>query len=214
MLRKIRLELCPLQTSEEKVRTKPEIQKSHTRSEENCSNFYRKVYLHVGSHGSQYKKLSEKIILLSHKMKTLHNSKKHQALPSLRFLICFWVLCRSAFKAATLKHLQDTTFPAALRGNTRRENPSWGQFGIHEHDWWHKDGGRVWEFPTATEKKLKLWLFGIFPPDRAALCFLVYICKSISNVLMFANWNVKAWTHHKSIILRLSACVWLSGRSQ
>lgn len=55
----------------------------------------------------------------------------------------------SAASAAARKHLQGAMFPAALRRNTRRDGPSRGHFGIHEHDWWHGDGGCVWEILSA-----------------------------------------------------------------
>lgn len=39
------------------------------------------------------------------------------------------------------------------------KSPSWGHFGIHKHDWWHKDGDSAWEIPSATGKLMTVWIF-------------------------------------------------------
>lgn len=99
--------------------------------------------------------VSHTFTLFSGKAKCIAFVRKHDSGKKksdnalLKLFDMLWVLCFSTCSAATLKDLQDTMFPGALRRNTRRDSPSWGHFGIHEHDWWHRNGGSVWEILPA-----------------------------------------------------------------
>lgn len=93
-------------------------------------------------------------------------------------------------------------FPAALTGNTRRESPSWGHFGIHKYDWWHGDA----DSENSPLPREKWWLFGFFLPVSAPSLLLSrthlhYISRMQTYRLVLPNINKATTVDLKSPII-------------